>query len=455
MTIEEYIASILELIEAKKYSALHELVNSINEVDMALVLAELDNREMLRCFRLLDKDVAADVFAELEPDDQERLLGFLSDSELEDVISDMFDDDTADLISEMPATLVKRIIKATPADQRRTINELLKYPEDSAGALMTTEFVDLKSNMTVGESIARIRRDGVDKETIYTCYILDDRRVLLGIVSLKDLLVSRDDEVISELMDTNIISANTLEDKEDVAKQFAKYGYIALPVVDSENRLVGIVTVDDAVDVLNEEVSEDFEKMAAITPNEDTYLKTSVFKHAVHRLPWLLFLMFTALITGFILDKYETAFAAVPILVSFVPMLMDTGGNSGTQASTLIIRGLATDELTLRDYPKVLWKEFRIALTCSSVLAVCNGVRVFFQYHAYPDRLFLAITVALSIMCAVVIAKCVACSLPMLAKAIHLDPALMATPLLTTVVDACTVFLYFNLATLILPELHH
>ncbi|MCR5041638.1 MAG: magnesium transporter, partial [Clostridia bacterium] len=344
---------------------------------------------------------------------------------------------------------VKRILRNTPREQRESVNALLRFPEDSAGALMTTEFVDLKENMTVGEAIARIRADGVDKETIYTCYILTDRRVLAGIVSLKDLLVSPDNETVGNLMDENIISVKTTDDKEDVAKAFAKYGYIALPVVDSENRLVGIVTVDDAVDVLNDEVSEDFEKMAAIVPSESTYFHTSVFKQAANRLPWLIFLMFTAIITGSILEHFETAFATVPLLVSFVPMLMDTGGNSGTQASTMIIRGLATDEIRLRDYPKALWREFRVALICSSVLAVFNGIRVFVQYK---DP-YVAITIALSIMFAVVLAKCIACTLPMLAKAIHLDPALMATPLLTTLVDTCTVLVYFNLAQLILPQL--
>lgn len=445
----EEISNILELLSLKKYGALHDYVNNINAVDMALILSDLDNDAMVRCFRLLDKDTATDVFAELEPDDQERLIGFLSDNELESVVDDMFFDDTVDLISEMPATIVKRILRHTSPDQRHVINELLKYPDDSAGSIMTTEFIDLKSNMTVGESIARIRHDGIDKETVYTCYVLDERRILLGTVTLKDILVSNDSEKVSELMETGVITASTVEDKEDVAKKISKYGLIALPVVDSENRLVGIVTVDDAVDVLEDEVSEDFEKMAAISPSEGTYFKTSVFKHAANRLPWLLFLMFSAIITGGIIDKYEEAFQTVPLLVSFVPMLMDTGGNAGTQASTMMIRGLATDEIHLHDYPRALWKEFRIAILCSTALAICNGLRIYIQYKDF----YLAAAVALTLVLTVVISKCIACSLPMLAKRIKLDPALMATPLLTTIVDACTVLVYFNVATHIIPSL--
>ncbi|MBQ9879729.1 MAG: magnesium transporter [Clostridia bacterium] len=440
---------ILELLEKKRYTALHEFLSEMNPVDIALVLSELDNDQMIRCFRLLPKDEASDVFTEFEPDDQERLIGSLNDAELQNIISDMFDDDTADLLSEMPANVVRRILKNAPAETRRSVNELLKYPEDSAGSIMTTEFIELHSYMTVGESIASIRQYGIDKETIYTCYILDDRRVLLGICSLKDLLMSTDEVVISDLMDTNIISCKTTDDKEDVAKTFSKYGYIALPVVDSENRLVGIVTVDDAVDVLHDEVEEDFEKMAAVRPTETTYLKTPVFKQARNRLPWLLFLMCSAIATGAILDKYEQAFQTVPLLVTFLPMLMDTSGNAGTQVSTMIIRGLATDELKVRDYLRVLWKEFRVALVVSVTLAVVNGIRIFIQYRE-PH---VALVIALTLICAVVTAKCIACSLPMLATKIHLDPALMATPLLTTIVDACTVFVYFFIATHLIPGL--
>ena len=448
---------IVELIAKKKYKSLYDLLDVMNEVDISLLMTELDREDLVRVFRLLSKDKAVDVFAEMDPDVQETLIAGLTDNELQKVISEMYLDDTVDLISEMPSTVVKRILKASTPDQRKQINELLKYPDDSAGSIMTTEFVELRSNMTVAEAIEGIRREAIDKETVYTCYVLDATRHLEGIVTVKDLLISDDDTKIADIMEENIISARTLDDQEEVAKLFDKYNFLALPVVDSENRLVGIVTVDDAIDVLQEETSEDFEIMGAVTPSDETYFKTSVFKHALHRIPWLALLMISAIISGSIVERYNNVFGAFPLLVYLLTNITDTGGNSGTQASTLIIRGLATDEVHLRDYFKVVWKELRIGLLCAAVLAVINGARVYFQYFKSSDpgvaqsALPVAVIVALTMICVVVVAKLLGASLPMLAKLVHLDPAIMATPFLTTLVDAVAVLLYFSIAAKVLP----
>ncbi|MBR1810093.1 MAG: magnesium transporter [Clostridia bacterium] len=447
---------IIELISKKKYKSLYDLLDVMNEVDISALMTELNQEELVKVFRLLSKDKAVDVFAEMDPDDQEKLIESLTDNELQKVISEMYLDDTVDLISEMPSTVVKRILRATTPDHRREINELLKYPEDSAGSIMTTEFVELHSDMTVRDAIDDIRREAIDKETVYTCYVLDATRHLQGIVTVKDLLISDYDVVIRDIMEENIISAKTLDDQEEVAKLFDKYNFLALPVVDSENRLVGIVTVDDAIDVLQEENAEDFELMGAVIPNDETYFKTSVFKHALHRLPWLALLMISAIISGFILQKYETVFAAFPLLVILLTNITDTGGNSGTQSSTLIIRGLATDEITLKDYLRVVWKEFRIGLVCSVVLAIVNGLRVYLQYKNSAEANYaqtalpVAIIVALTMVCVVIVAKLLGASLPMLAKLVHLDPAIMATPFLTTLVDAVAVLLYFAIAARVL-----
>lgn len=437
---------IVELIAQRKYNSLYDLLQVMNEVDISLLMTELDNEDMLKVYRLLAKDRAVDVFSYMEPDDQERLISSLTDNELEKVIGDMYLDDTVDLISEMPASIVRRILKKTDPHQRKLINEILKYPEDSAGSIMTIEFVDLISSMTVDNAIEKIRRDAVDKETIYTCYVLDDTRRLEGVVTVKDLLTSPDNTVINELMETNIISANTLDDKEDVARMFDKYDFLALPVVDSEDRLVGIITVDDAMDVLQEENAEDFEKMAAVNPSDDTYFKTSVFKHAKNRIVWLTVLMFSSMLSGAIINHYDAAFAAYPILVSFMTMISGTGGNSGSQSSTLIIRGMATDEIQLKDYFKVVWKELRVAFVCALALALMNGLRVFIQYKDFK----LALIIFLTLICTVVFSKLLGCSLPMIAKLVHVDPAIMATPFISTIVDACSMFLYFNIAMHIL-----
>lgn len=437
---------IVELIAQRKYNSLYDLLEVMNEVDISLLMTELDNEAMLKVFRLLAKDRAVDVFSYMEPDDQERLITSLTDNELEKVIGDMYLDDTVDLISEMPATIVRRILKTTDPHQRKLINEILKYPEDSAGSIMTIEFVDLISSMTVDDAIDKIRRDAVDKETIYICYVLDKTRRLEGIVTAKDLLTTHGNVLISDIMETNIICANTLDDKENVARMFDKYDFLALPVVDSEQRLVGIITVDDAMDVLQEENAEDFEKMAAVNPSDDTYFKTSVFKHAKNRIVWLTVLMFSSMISGAIINRYDAAFAAYPILVSFMTMISGTGGNSGSQSSTLIIRGMATDEIKIKDYFRVVWKELRVALICALALGLMNGLRVFIQYKDFK----LAAVIFLTLICTVVFSKLLGCSLPMIAKLVHVDPAIMATPFISTIVDACSMFLYFTIAMRIL-----
>lgn len=433
---------ITELLEQKRYNYLYEQLNEMNAVDIAEIMDELPSESSVRVFRLLSKDLAAEVFANLPSDKQEFLIGCLSDAELERVTADMFIDDTVELLSEMPATIVKRILRvADPAD-RRIINELLNYPENSAGSIMTTEFMDLREHMTVEEAIEKIRREGIDKETIYNCYILDSGRVLKGVITVKDLLLAPLGTVVGDIMETAIISVHTLSDKESAVMKMKKYGLMTLPVVDSENRLVGIITIDDAVDIIVSESNEDISLLSAVSPSEEPYLKTSVRRHALNRIPWLILLMFTSIVTGLIIAKYEEAFTALPLLVSFLPMLMDTSGNSGAQASALVIRGLATGDLTVRDYLKVLWKEFRISILCSIALAVVNGIRILVQF----GDIRIALIVSATLSCTVVAAKIIGCSLPMLAKRLRLDPALISSPFITTLVDTFAVFLYFNIA---------
>ncbi len=438
--------NVIDLLQSKKYNALYEYLETLNEVDIALLLEELSDEDALRTFRLLSKDEAAEVFAYMNPEDQERLIKVMSDLELERVTTKMFLDDTVDLISEMPASIVKRILKASKNEDRKLINELLQYPDDSAGSLMTTEFVDLKSGMSVLQAIEEIRREGVSKETIYTCYVLNEKRMLQGIVSVKDLLLSQNNVLIENIMETNIIKTHTREDKEEVAKIFSKYGLLALPVVDKEDRLVGIITFDDAVDVYHEETAEDFEIMAAISPSGDTYFKTSVFRHAYRRISWLMLLMVSSLFTGAIISRYDNAFAALPLLVSFIPMLMDTGGNCGAQTSTLIIRGMATDEIRMKDFFKALFKEFRVSLICAIILAFANFLSIYVQYKNFT----VALTVGLTLICTVIFAKIIGTVLPMGARFIHLDPAIMAAPLLTTIVDSASMLIYFNIVVNIL-----
>ncbi len=445
-----------ELLEQKKFGQLRELLTSLNPADIAQILQDAEESEFLILFRILPKELAAETFVEMDNDRQEFLISAFSDRELKNVIDEMYADDAADLIEEMPAGVVKRILRHTDPEMRKDINQLLRYPKDSAGSIMTTEYVDLKKHLTVAEAFDRIRRIGVDKETIYTCYVTDENRKLIGLVSAKDLMLSDYNQAIDEIMETNITYVNTLEDKEDVAIMFDKYDFLALPVVDAEDRLVGIVTVDDAIDVLQDENTEDITKMAAVVPSEDTYLKTPAWKHAKNRIFWLLFLMLSATITGSILQEYENAFVAIPILVAFVPMLTGTGGNCSSQSSTMIIRGLALGEIRFKDFFRVVFKELRIGLLAGLVLALVNAGRIYLMYSHNADvisqvSLFnLALISGLSLIGIVILAKCIGCILPMLAKKCGLDPALMAAPLLSTILDTCSVMIFFSIAMAIL-----
>ncbi len=444
--MEDNIKEIIELTENKNVNLLHDKLDDMNSADFPTLFEELDEQQSIVIFRLLSKEKASEVFAELDSDVQERLINYLTDTELKNIMDQLFMDDAADLVEEMPANVVKRVLKNTKNENRKIINELLNYPEDSAGSIMTVEFVDLKENMTVQDAFDRIKRIGLKKETVYNCYVTDAKRKLIGSVELKDLVVAEKNDIIRDIMDTNIITVTTIMDKEEVAKKFDKYNFMALPVVDKEERLVGIVTIDDAIDVMQDEVAEDFEIMAAMQPNEDTYFKTSVFTHSKNRILWLLFLMVSSIITGTIITKYEEAFAAVPLLVAFIPMLMDTGGNCGSQSSTLIIRGLAMDEIKLKDFFKVWWKEIRVAVIVGCILAIINGVRILIQYQ----NLQLGLVVGITLIITVIISKSLGCILPMLAKRLKLDPAIMAAPLITTIVDTCSVLVFFNVAVMIM-----
>ena len=444
--METNLEIIKDLLINKKYNELKKILNELNSADIPGILEEFDKEDVIRIFRLLSKEQAGEAFSYMESDMREKLLEDLTDRELKSVIDELFMDDTVDLIEEMPSNVVKRILKLVNKEDRNTINELLKYPEDSAGSIMTTEFIDLKENMTAEQALKRIRKIGTDSETIYTCYVLTEKRILKGIINIKDILIAPKEKLIKELMETNIISANTLEDQEEVAKKFDKYDFYALPVVDNENRLVGIITVDDAINVLQDEAQEDFEKMAAITPTEDGYFETSVWKHAKNRIVWLLILMLSAAITGNILAQYEAAFAVAPLLVAFIPMIMGTGGNCGSQSSTLIIRGLATDEIKLKDIFRVIWKEIRVAFIVGVALATVNAIRVIVQYRDIQLAIVLGITLIVTTM----VSKVLGCVLPMLAKRLKLDPAIMAAPLITTLVDVCSILVYFQVATSIM-----
>ena len=444
--METNLEKIKDLLTNKKYNELKKILNELNSADIPGILEEFDKEDVIRIFRLLSKEQAGEAFSYMESDMREKLLEDLTDRELKSVIDELFMDDTVDLIEEMPSNVVKRILKLVNKEDRNTINELLKYPEDSAGSIMTTEFIDLKENMTAEQALKRIRKIGTDSETIYTCYVLTEKRILKGIINIKDILIAPKEKLIKELMETNIISANTLEDQEEVAKKFDKYDFYALPVVDNESRLVGIITVDDAINVLQDEAQEDFEKMAAITPKEEGYFETSVWKHAKNRIVWLLILMLSAAITGNILAQYEAAFAVAPLLVAFIPMIMGTGGNCGSQSSTLIIRGLATDEIKLKDIFRVIWKEIRVAFIVGVALAIVNAIRVIIQYRDIQ----LAVVLGITLIVTTIISKVLGCVLPMLAKRLKLDPAIMAAPLITTLVDVCSILVYFQVATSIM-----
>ena len=449
---ESIIEQINELVKNRKIAQLRELLESINSADFPSLFEQLDDEDMVVIFRLLTKDKASDVFVELDADLQEKLINNFTDKELKVVVDDLFMDDTVDLIEEMPSNVVKRILKNIKPTDRRIINELLRFPEDSAGSIMTTEMIELKENMTVERAFEIIKETGIDKETIYICYVVDNSRKLVGTVAIKDLLISERDVLIKDILEENVISVLTTEDQETVAKMFDKYNFMALPVVDKEDRLVGIVTIDDAIDVMQDENTEDFEKMAAMKPTEDTYFKTSVFIHAKNRIVWLLFLMLSSTFTGLLLERFQNAIAAVPLLVAFIPTIMDTGGNCGSQSSTLIIRGLALDEIKLTDIFKAIWKEIRVSFMIGAALATVTGLRIFFQYDGIHNdqSIKIAFIVGVTLMATAMIAEIMGCVLPMLAKRLKLDPAIMASPLITTVVDLCSMLVFFSIATAVM-----
>ena len=434
---------LMDLLFTRQFRKLKDILTEMNEVDIATFIEELDSEKTVVVFRMLPKELASDVFACLEVDKQEHIINSITDYELGTIVDDLFVDDAVDMLEELPASVVKRVLKNARPDTRKLINQFLNYPDNSAGSIMTAEYVGLKQSMTVEQAFAYIRKNGVDKETIYTCYVMDEKRRLEGVVTVKDLLMNPYEEVIGNIMDTHVIKAFTTEDQEEVADSFQKYDLLSLPVVDHEERLVGIVTVDDVVDVMEQEATEDFEKMAAMLPSEKPYLKTGVFQLAKNRIAWLLILMVSSMITGGILAKYEAAFAVIPLLVTFIPMLTDTGGNAGSQSSTMIIRGMAVGEIEPGDLFKVLWKELRVGVIVGMILGFVNYVRLVILY---PGREMLCLTVVLSLMATVIIAKTIGCMLPIAAKVFHMDPAIMAAPLITTIVDAVSLIIYFQLA---------
>ena len=439
---------ILELLESKQYTVLRQRLSEMNEADIAAVLEGLEEKDMLKIFRILPKDMAADVFSYMEFDNQQYIITSLSEKDAAGIIDNLMADDATDLLEEMPANIVKRLLAAASPETRRDINHLLRYPEDSAGSIMTVEFVDLKENLTVEQAIQRIRNVGVDSETINICYVLDSRRTLLGTVALRYLLLSQPDEIIGDIMHENVISLTTLMDQEEVVRQFKKYDFTSMPVVDNENRLVGIITVDDVVDIMEQEAQEDIEKMAAIVPTDKPYMKMGVWETWKTRIPWLLLLMISATFSGMIISSFENALSVYVILTSFIPMLMGTGGNAGGQASTTIIRGLSLNELEFKDMPKVMFKEFKVSALCGFTLAAANFAKLMLFDKV---GLQVALVVSFTLLAVVIIAKLVGCTLPMLAKKIGFDPAVMASPFITTIVDVISLLVYFEIATWLLP----
>ena len=447
--------TLIKMLEEKKYTTLRDILITMNPSDIAGLFQDLQDKQIPVLFRLLTKEQAADTFVEMEPEAQEVLIREFSDSELKQVLNELYVDDAADLVEEMPANVVKRILKAADPEMRSSINQILRYPEYSAGSIMTTEYVSLRPSMTVEEAITRIRRQGVDKETIYTCYVTAPDRQLLGIVTVKDLLLAADDTMkIQDLMITNIIFVSTKTDQEEVARMFSKYNFLALPVVDGEGRMVGIVTFDDAMDVMEEEATEDMELMSGITPSEKSYLRSSSFELFKNRVPWLMLLMVSATFTGLIITAFEGALAAQVALTAFIPMLMGTGGNSGSQSSVTVIRALSLDELSFRDIGTVVWKEIRTAVLCGLALAVVCFVKIWLVdklLFGNPDiTLMVDLVVCLALCVTVIMAKLVGCLLPMAAKAMKLDPAVMASPFISTIVDALSLLVYFLFAKMLL-----
>ena len=448
-TMENFdLEELLELVQTKKYRQLKEALLDLNEVDIALFMDELDSVERtMLVFRMLPKEMASEVFAELDPESQEDIINSITDRELSEIVEDLYVDDAVDMLEEMPATIVRRVMENTKPETRKLINQFLNYPENSAGSIMTAEYIGLKKHMTVEESFAFIRKHGIDSETIYTCYVMDSKRRLEGVVTVRNLIMNPYDAVVGDIMDDNVIKAITTMDQEEVVEMMNKYDLLSMPVVESEDRLVGIITVDDVMDVMEEEATEDIEKMAAMLPSEKPYLRTGVFELAKNRIPWLLFLMLSSTLSGAILERYENAFAAIPLLVSFTPMLMNTGGNSGSQSSAMIIRGMSLGEIEPTDILRVIWKEVRVGLIAGIILAVCNFIRLMIQY---PGNTMISLVVVLSVFVTVVIAKTIGCTLPIAAKVLKADPAIMAGPLITTIVDAVSLIVYFNLACMLL-----
>lgn len=444
MTTEE----VLSLIQEKQYSAVRTELSEWNEADIAQILEEIEDvQQQVKVFRILPKSIAADVFAYLPIEVEQSIITSITDKEATNIIDNLMADDAADLMEEMPAGVVKKLLANVSSEQRRDINHLLRYPDDSAGSIMTVEFVDLKASLTVGQAIERIRRTGVDKETINIAYVLDKERHLIGTVALRYLLLHNEDEIIGDFMNDNIISVNTLTDQEEVAKLMSKYDFTTMPVVDNEDRLVGIVTVDDIIDIMTEEATEDIEKMAAIVPTDKPYSRTTVFETWKKRIPWLLLLMISATVTGKIITHYENALGTYVVLTSFIPMLMDTGGNAGGQASVTIIRGLSLNEIEFSDIFKVIWKEIRVAVLCGITLAAANFVKIMIIDNV---GITVAFIVCLTLVVSVIFAKVVGCSLPMFAQKLGFDPAVMASPFITTIVDALSLMIYFAIATKLL-----
>ena len=448
--------TIKKLLEEKKYSTLRDVLTTMMPYDIAAVFEELQDEKMPILFRILPKELAAETFVEMDAETQEFLIHGFSDSELKEVVDELFVDDAVDLIEEMPANVVKRILRTADKDMRKEINELLKYPEDSAGSIMTTEFILLRPDMTAEMAIKRIRRTGVDKETIYTCYVNDENNKLIGITTVKDLLLANDDDYVRDLMEENVISVHTLDDQEKVAQMFSNYDFLALPVVDKEQRIVGIVTIDDAIDVIQEEATEDIEKMAAVLPSDKPYMKTGVFGIYRKRVPWLLILMLSATFTSTIIKSFEGVLAQVLILSTFIPMITGSGGNAGSQASVSVIRALSLGEIEFKSMFKVLWKELRVAILCGLTLAAANFFKLMFfdlrNYDGKGEPVLIALVVSLTIFGTIVMAKIVGSSLPQKKKKIGFDPAVMANPLISTVCDSLSLLIYFAVALLVLPN---
>ena len=447
------IEDIKNLIENNKYQEVKNKIINLEEADIAEILCKLDTEDLVKIFRLMPKDTAAEVFSYLPIENEQDIINSLSDKEAATIIDNMYADDAADLMEEMPANVVKKLLSKTTKETRRDINFLLNYPEDSAGSIMTVEFIDLKEKSTVKQAIEKIRKEAEDKESIDSCFVLDSQRKLLGIVTLKDLILSDYEDLVGNIMTNYETNINTLTDQEEVAKQFQKYDVTSMPVVDSENRLVGIITIDDIVDIIQEETTEDIEKMAAITPTDKPYLKTSVFETWKKRIPWLLLLMVSATFTGGIINKFEASLAIFPVLTAFIPMIMDTGGNSGSQASVTIIRGIAVNEIEAKNTLKIIFKEFRIALLCGTTLAIANFIKIILIDNLILHNnisMTIASVISLTLIFTVVVAKIIGATLPILAKKLKLDPAVMASPFITTIVDATSLLIYFKIATIIL-----